>query len=80
VDWNSIRDWADHFSGRRIQIQWGPGRHVPGNDLFIFVHDPDGNWLEFSADLEVIAPGRPSGVWPQEERSLKLWGKAHLRS
>ena len=30
--------------------------------------------------LRVIAPGRPSGVWPQEEQSLNLWGKAHLSS
>lgn len=80
ADWNSIRDWADHFSAQRIQIQWGPGRHGPGNNLFIFIHDPDGNWLEFSADIEVIRPGRPAGVWPQEERSLNLWGKAYLRS
>jgi catechol 2,3-dioxygenase-like lactoylglutathione lyase family enzyme len=80
ADWNSIRDWADHFSAQRIRIQWGPGRHGPGNNLFIFIHDPDGNWLEFSADLEVIAPGKPAGVWPQEERSLNLWGNAFLRS
>jgi catechol 2,3-dioxygenase-like lactoylglutathione lyase family enzyme len=80
ADWNSIRDWADHFSAQRVQIQWGPGRHGPGNNLFIFIHDPDGNWLEFSADLELIRPGRPTGVWPQEERSLNLWGKAYLRS
>lgn len=79
-DWNSIRDWADHFSAQRIPIQWGPGRHGPGNNLFIFVHDPDDNWLEFSADLEVIRPGRSARVWPQEERSLNLWGKAYLRS
>tara|TARA_S200000501_G_C20423051_1_gene568842 strand:- start:399 stop:593 length:195 start_codon:yes stop_codon:yes gene_type:complete len=62
-----------------IELMWGPGRHGPGNNLFVFVEDPDGNWIEISAELEVIHD-RPSKDWPQEERTLNLWGKAILRS
>ncbi len=79
-DWNNIKDMADSFAARRIRIQWGPGRHGPGNNLFIFVHDPDGNWVELSAELEVVAPDRPEQVWPHEERTLNIWGPAPLRS
>lgn len=79
-DWNGIRDWADRLSARRIPVEWGPGRHGPGDNLFLFFSDPDGNWVEVSAELEVVRPGRPAGTWPHEERTLNSWGRAHLRS
>ena len=80
TNWNSIRDWGDHFADLRIPVKWGPGRHGPGNNLFLFVHDPDGNWVEISAEIEVVKPDRPRGIWPHEERTLNSWGSAPLRS
>jgi catechol 2,3-dioxygenase-like lactoylglutathione lyase family enzyme len=79
-DWNAIRDWGDHFASFRIPVKWGPGRHGPGNNLFLFVHDPDGNWVEISAEIEVTTPDRPTGQWPHEEYTLNSWGSAPLRS
>lgn len=78
-DWNYIRDWSDHFSSKNIKLMWGPGRHGPGNNLFIFIEDPDGNWIEVSAELETVYD-RPVKDWPQVERTLNLWGNAILRS
>jgi catechol 2,3-dioxygenase-like lactoylglutathione lyase family enzyme len=78
-EWNVIRDWCDHLATLDIQLMWGPGRHGPGNNLFIFIVDPDGNWIEISAELEVIHD-RPVKEWPHGERTLNLWGKAILRS
>lgn len=80
VEWNLIRDWADHFADRRIPLKWGPGRHGPGDNLFVFIHDSDGNWVEISAELEQVAPDRPVGEWPHEERTLNSWGIGLLRS
>jgi catechol 2,3-dioxygenase-like lactoylglutathione lyase family enzyme len=80
TNWNLLRDWADHFSEAGLPLQWGPGRHGPGNNLFIFVHDPDDNWHEISAELEIVDEKRSVGIWPQAERTLNLWGKGHLRS
>ena len=80
VEWNRIRDWADHFARQRIKLKWGPGRHGPGDNLFIFIHDIDGNWVEISAELEHVAADRPAGVWPHEERTLNSWGIGLLRS
>lgn len=80
ADWNAIRDWADHMADRHIRLQWGPGRHGPGNNLFIFVHDPDGNWVEISAELEIVRHDRPAGTWPHAERTLNSWGQGLLRS
>lgn len=79
-DWSLIRDWSDHFAAKRIALTWGPGRHGPGNNLFIFIHDPDGNWVELSAELEQVDSDRPLGRWPHEERTLNLWGQGLLRS
>ena len=79
-DWNQIRDWCDHMAKQNIPIQWGPGRHGPGNNLFMFVHDTDGNWVEISAELEVVEHDRPVGQWPHEQRTLNSWGQGLLRS
>lgn len=78
-EWIYIRDWCDRFAARDIQLMWGPGRHGPGNNLFIFIEDPDGNWIEVSAELEVIHD-RPVVDWPQHPRTLNKWGRAILRS
>lgn len=79
-DWGLIRDWADHFAADFIPLSWGPGRHGPGNNLFIFINDCDGNWVEISAEIERVEPDREAGIWPHEERTLNSWGRAPLRS
>ena len=79
-DWGRIRDWADHFARRGITLEWGPGRHGPGNNLFIMIRDPDGNLVEFSAELEIVADDRPVGIWPHEDRTFNMWGAAPLRT
>jgi len=78
-EWVVIRDWADRFAAREIPLMWGPGRHGPGNNLFIFIEDPDGNWIEVSAELEIVHD-RPVKEWPHVERTLNLWGRAIMRS
>lgn len=77
-DWSVIKDWCDRMGDRRIPLMWGPGRHGPGNNIFIFVEDPDGNWIEISAELEVMFD-RPAKDWPHEERTLNSWGRGILR-
>ena len=78
--WNDIRDWCDRFGRERIPMFWGPGRHGPGNNLFVMVRDDDGNKLEFSAELETMAPGQEPRVWPNTEYTLNYWGGAWMRS
>jgi catechol-2,3-dioxygenase len=78
-EWDTIRDWSDHLATHDVQLMWGPGRHGPGNNLFIFIEDPDGNWIEISAELEVVHD-RPVKSWPHCERTLNLWGRGVLRA
>ena len=77
--WNDIRDWADHFSKSEITLWWGPGRHGPGDNLFFMVSDPDGNSVELSAEIEIVADNRETGNWLHEERTLNYWGKGMSR-
>ena len=78
--WNDIRDWGDHFSENGVKIVWGAGRHGAGNNLFIFVRDPDGNNLEISAELEKFTYNQKPRIWAHDHRPLNLWGQAWLRS
>ncbi|MBU6206740.1 MAG: hypothetical protein KGQ42_03550 [Alphaproteobacteria bacterium] len=50
------------------------------NNLFVFIHDPDGNWVELSAELAQVAADKPAGEWPHEVRTLNFWGQGMLRS
>jgi len=78
-EWDRIRDWSDHLAAHGVQLMWGPGRHGPGNNLFIFAKDPDDNWIEISAELEVVHD-RPTKTWPHAPRTLNLWGEAIMRA
>jgi catechol 2,3-dioxygenase-like lactoylglutathione lyase family enzyme len=78
-EWAVMKDWCDRMGEHAIPIMWGPGRHGPGNNLFIFIEDPDRNWIEISAELEVMYD-RPVREWPHAERTLNLWGRAIMRS
>ncbi len=77
-DWSVIKEWCDRMGDKHVPIMWGPGRHGPGNNIFIFIEDPDGNWIEISAELEVVYD-RPVKIWPHEPRTLNSWGRAIMR-
>jgi catechol 2,3-dioxygenase len=78
--WNDLRDWADHFASLGIKIWWGPGRHGPGNNLFLMIQDPQGYLVEISAEIEHVPDGVQKRTWPHEERTLNLWGPGFMRS
>jgi catechol 2,3-dioxygenase len=50
-------------------IEWGPGRHGPGDNVFNYFIDPFGIVIEYTAEVEQIddryQPGEPSAwTWP----------------
>jgi catechol 2,3-dioxygenase-like lactoylglutathione lyase family enzyme len=76
--WDMMRDWADYLATLRVPIAWGPGRHGPGNNTFIFIKDPDGNMIEISAEMEYVRD-RPVKEWKHEPYTLNMWGPAIMR-
>ena len=74
--WDDFRAWSDRLAGLGIPLSWGPGRHGPGNNLFVMVDDPDGNHVELSAEMELyhddLAEYRRT--WIEHPRTTNLWG------
>jgi catechol-2,3-dioxygenase len=72
-----MQDWeawikAVFYAGERgIRRVWGPGRHLFGNNLFSYYKDPEGNTVEYTAEVEQITdPNRPVRV---QEPFADVW-------
>ena len=77
---------VDALTNQGVAIEWGPGRHGPGHNLYTYHQDPDGNVVEFFAELDRMTseelgywdprpyhtetPARPR-IWSFEEEN---WG------
>jgi catechol 2,3-dioxygenase len=58
-------------------IQWGPGRHGPGNNLFNYFIDPFGVVIEYTAEVEQVDESyRPRGPadWKWPPGRFDQWG------
>jgi len=74
-----LKDALDHLASRNIRLQWGPGRHGVGHNIFTYHYDPDGNLVELFTEIDIIhdeATGqfqpRPwHEHWPQVPQ---VWG------
>lgn len=75
--WDELKAWCDRLTDEDVRITWGPGRHGPGNNLFLFFDDPDGNRIELSAELERFHDDRVTYAvrrWDPVPTSVNLWG------
>lgn len=77
AEWDDFKSWCDRLTDENVDVAWGPGRHGPGNNLFVFFDDPAGNHIELSAEMEkfhddrvIYAPRR----WQPIPKSVNLWG------
>ena len=58
-------------------IQWGPGRHGPGNNLFNYFIDPFGVVIEYTADVQQVDDSyQPRGPedWKWPAGRVDQWG------
>lgn len=77
-DWEDLRRWCDELAAGGVALSWGPGRHGPGNNLFVMVDDPDGVHVELSCGMErfwddLVDYPAPRN-WAAGGRSVNLWG------
>jgi catechol 2,3-dioxygenase len=75
--WEDFKTWADRLTDLGVAVQWGPGRHGPGNNLFLFFDDPDGNHVELSAEMERFFDDRARyepRIWDAAPTTVNLWG------
>lgn len=75
--WEALKLWCDHLAALDVPIRWGPGRHGPGNNLFVMFDDPAGNRVELSCEMErywdEVAEYAPR-LWRPEPKTVNLWG------
>ena len=77
AEWEDFKVWCDRLTDRGVLVQWGPGRHGPGGNLFVFFDDPDSNHIELSAEMERFFDDRASyqpRVWDAGPTTVNLWG------
>jgi len=75
--WPDFKTWCDRLSALDVPVTWGPGRHGPGNNLFLMFDDPDGVHVELSAEMEQYWDDRATYVprnWEPDPRTVNLWG------
>lgn len=49
-----LKNALDHLAARDIRLEWGPGRHGAGHNIFTYHRDPDGNLVELFTEIDVI--------------------------
>ena len=77
AEWEDFKAWCDRLTELDVIVQWGPGRHGPGNNLFVFFDDPAGNHIELSAEMEKFHDDRVEYVprrWTPAPTTVNLWG------
>lgn len=79
--WEYYRAFCDRLAALGHTVEYGPGRHGPGNNLFVYVLDPSsGLRVELFADMahidddEAYEPPR----WESQDRArtMNRWGPA----
>lgn len=75
--WASLKDWCDELANRDVGVSWGPGRHGPGNNIFIMFDDLDGYRIELSCEMERYWDDRAAHTprqWVVGPQTVNLWG------
>jgi catechol 2,3-dioxygenase-like lactoylglutathione lyase family enzyme len=77
--WESFRIICDHLADHGYTVEYGPGRHGPGNNLFVYVVEPtSGLRFELYSDMahihddETYTPPRWESL--ERARSINRWG------
>lgn len=79
--WDSYRVLGDHLAALGHRIEYGPGRHGPGRNMFVYVRDPSsGMRLELFSDMAHIADEDRyvAPTWEVADRPMTVntWGPA----
>jgi len=92
-DLDHLQGMLDHLAARNIRLEWGPGRHGPGHNVFTYHRDPDGNLVELFTQLDLMVDEalgyfepRPWHLdlpqvpkrWPADLAVMNSWGPVDL--
>jgi catechol 2,3-dioxygenase-like lactoylglutathione lyase family enzyme len=73
-DLNAMGRVADRLKLHRdARLIWGPSRHGPGNNQFMYFHDHDGAMIELCSDIAQMGDYQPRR-WPGGLKPINQWG------
>lgn len=76
-DFESVMRGGGRMKDAGFPIQWGPGRHGPGDNLFNYFIDPFGVVIEYTAEVEQVddsyVPRGPAD-WKWPPGRVDQWG------
>jgi catechol 2,3-dioxygenase-like lactoylglutathione lyase family enzyme len=76
-DLNEMGRVADRLKRLRDQrLVWGPSRHGPGNNHFMYLLDNDGAMVELCSELAAMPPDGDyrAREWPASPSTINQWG------
>ncbi|QGS68202.1 hypothetical protein CV093_04980 [Oceanobacillus sp. 143] len=77
--WNEMKRACDWFARQGIPVASGPMRHGIGNNIAIYIKDPDGFFVEYYCEMEQIDDGEDHirehkpfvDVWAQVKKGVR---------
>ena len=82
-EFDSVMRGMGRMKDNGYPIEWGPGRHGPGNNVFAYFCGPDEVPLEYAAEVLQIDDSyqpRPSDYWKFKPGRSDQWGTTQPRS
>ena len=76
-DLDSVMKGGGRMKDAGHAIQWGPGRHGPGNNLFNYFLGPFGFAIEYTAEVSQVDDSYPTGMpddWKWSPGRIDHWG------
>ena len=76
-DFGALGRGADRLKAARDQkVIWGPSRHGPGNNHFLYFNDNDGAMIECCSELAKMPPegDYQARKWPVDPGTINQWG------
>jgi catechol 2,3-dioxygenase len=74
-DYSVIEKVVSMLKERDIEIVRGPGKHGPGENVFLVFKDPDGNYVEFYCEMVQVTGESPytPKVWKDDIDAFDQW-------
>ncbi len=78
-DFDALMRGAGRLKQKGFEVDWGVGRHGPGNNIFTYFREPNGLVVEYTAEVDQIDDSYPVGGpadWAKRVSGPDRWGFA----
>ena len=82
-NFNALMTGVGRMQHKGFEIDWGVGRHGPGNNIFSYFREPNGLIVEYTAEVDQVDDSYPTGTpeqWTERRKKNDMWGTARAPS